>query len=115
MRPRKVIVPLAVAALASVGVASVSQGAGKTLRGTVGPGLTISVSPSAGLKPGSYTLVVRDKSKIHNFHIIGPGVNKATSVKFVGTQSFRVRLRKGQYRFVCDPHAGVQKGSFRVK
>jgi len=25
-----------------------------------------------------------------------------------------VTLKKGAYRFVCDPHASVMKGSFKV-
>jgi plastocyanin len=35
-------------------------------------------------------------------------------VEFTGTESFLLRLKKGSYRFVCDPHAGFMHGSFRV-
>jgi hypothetical protein len=36
-----------------------------------------------------------------------------TSVEFTGTKSFVLRLRKGSYRFVCDPHSGIMHGSFQ--
>jgi plastocyanin len=41
-------------------------------------------------------------------------VNVKTTVPFVGTKSFTVTLKKGTYRFVCDPHATAMKGSFKV-
>lgn len=37
-----------------------------------------------------------------------------TSVDFMGTKSVMVKLRKGTYRFICDPHASLMHGSFRV-
>ena len=68
----------------------------------------------AGVRAGLVTIVVRDRSRFHNFHLTGPGVNRRTSVAFVGTQTWRVRIRKGAtYRFVCDPHAGQMRGSFK--
>jgi plastocyanin len=35
-------------------------------------------------------------------------------VSFVGKKSLTVTLKKGTYRFVCDPHASSMKGSFKV-
>ena len=67
------------------------------------------------LKAGRYSLVVADKSGIHNFHLRGPGkVNKATSIVRQGTRTFALTLVKGTYTFVCDPHASGMKGSFTV-
>jgi len=67
------------------------------------------------LKAGTYSITVADKSNIHNFHLIGPGVNKEiTTVPFVGTKTVVVALRKGTYRFICDPHKTIMKGSFVV-
>jgi plastocyanin len=90
----------------------------KTLTATVGPGRTISLrsgtSRVSRLKAGRYRIVVRDRSSSHNFHLRGPGVNKRTAVRFKGTATWTVTLRRGRYRFVCDPHAAVMKGSFRV-
>jgi plastocyanin len=86
---------------------------------TVGPGFTIGVRTQAGkavksVKAGAVTITVRDRSAIHNLHLSGPGVNKRTTVAFTGTRTWKLRLRKGVYRFVCDPHATAMKGSFRV-
>jgi plastocyanin len=55
---------------------------------------------------------------MHNFHLKGPGVNKQiTSVAFVGTKTVTVKLTKGKYTYVCDPHATIpsMKGTFTVK
>ena len=57
---------------------------------------------------------IEDASSIHNFRLVGPGVNKATSVSGKSEQIWTVRLKKGSYRFFCDPHATIMKGSFRV-
>ena len=51
-----------------------------TLNGTVGPGFTITLTQGGKkvtkLKAGTYVFKIADKSKIHNFHLTGPGVNK---------------------------------------
>jgi plastocyanin len=92
--------------------------AGAKLTGTVGPGFTISLKRGAAavkkLAAGSYTVTVRDRSLDHDFHLSGPGVSKKTGVEFRGTVTWKVRLRKGTYRFVCDPHVAVMRGTFRV-
>ena len=49
------------------------------LTGTDGPGSTITMSKKT-VKSGTYKIVIRDRSSIHNFHLTGPGVNKKTSV-----------------------------------
>jgi plastocyanin len=84
-----------------------------TLVGTVGPGFTITMSKTT-VKAGTYAIVIHDKSNIHNFHLTGPGVNKLTSTPWVGTKTWTVKLNKGTYRFVCDPHATSMKGVLRV-
>jgi plastocyanin len=94
-------------------------GAGvKTLTATVGPGATISLKQGSRkvsrLKAGRYRIVVRDRSHMHNFHLTGPGVNKKTRVAAHGTVTWTLTLRKGTYRFVCDPHKQFMRGSFRV-
>src|SRR6266550_35677 len=46
---------------------------------------------------------------------VGPGFTRVlTGVEFTGTKSFVLRLRKGSYRFQCDPHAGIMHGRFLV-
>jgi plastocyanin len=89
------------------------------LNGTVGPGFSISLSSGGkkvtSLKAGTYRLDVTDRSAIHDFHLSGPGVNKViTSVSFQGRKSVTLTLKPGTYRYICDPHASVMKGSFRV-
>jgi plastocyanin len=101
----------------SVAVASASTTATK-LVGTDGPNFTITLTKAGkkvrALKPGKYSILIRDKSNIHNFHLTGPGLNKKTGVGFVGNSTWNVTLKKGTYKFVCDPHAAVMKGSFKV-
>ena len=107
-----------VAALAIVTSATVAQGATR-LNGTVGPGFTITLKKGntkvTTLSAGSYTIRISDRASSHNFHLTGPGVNKKTSVSATGTTTWNVRLRPGTYRYVCDPHASMMKGSFRVR
>jgi plastocyanin len=66
------------------------------------------------VKAGRYRIVVRDRSHMHNFHLIGPRVNRKTAVAAHGTKTWTLTLRKGTYRFRCDPHRSRMKGSFRV-
>ena len=89
------------------------------LTGTVGPGFTITLKKGTAkvktLKAGSYKITVSDKSNIHNFHLKGPGVNKIiTATPFKGTKTVTVKLKKGTYKYVCDPHASFMHGSFKV-
>jgi plastocyanin len=70
------------------------------------------------LKPGTYTVVVHDKSAIHNFHLASnadPTVDFKTEVPFVGDQSFTVTFRPNTiYAYACEPHWQVMNGSFRT-
>ena len=81
-------------------------------KGTVGPGFTIKMATKP-TKAGKIKLVIADKSNVHNFHLTGPGVNVKTSVAGVGTKTFLITLKKGTYKFICDPHP-FMKGSFTV-
>jgi plastocyanin len=105
---------LAAAALASAGT---SKSAGPV--GEVGPGFSIEVKLNGKdlktIKAGTYKLKVEDKSSIHNFHLIGKGLNKSTAVSFMGDQTWRVTFKPGKVTYQCDPHASVgMKGSFKV-
>ena len=106
-----------VAALAVLAVPA-ANGATPTLRGSVGPGFTITLTKAGKkvttLKAGTYKIVVADRASIHDFHLRGPGVNKSTAVAFNGTVTWTLKLRAGRYTYVCDPHASGMKGSFRV-
>ena len=90
------------------------------LEGETGPGFEIEVKQDGqdaeSVKAGAYTLKVEDKSDMHNFHLIGPGVDEeVTDVPFVGDKSVTVTLQKGTYTYQCDPHAASgMKGTFTV-
>jgi len=109
-----------VAAAALIATGNALAASPKTVTGTVGPGFTIGLAMHgkkvAKLKAGTtYRFIMRDRSSIHDFHLSGPGLNRVlTIVPFTGTKSFVLRLRKGRYRFVCDPHAGIMHGRFNV-
>ena len=91
----------------------------RKLVGTVGPGATITLRNAAGLKiaslkAGAYTIVVRDRSGVHGFHLTGAGVNKKTEIAFKGTVTWKVKLTKGTLRFVCDAHPAKMRGSIKI-
>ena len=110
------------AALAAASVLALVPSAGladgTTLTGTVGPGFSISLTDPSGalvrhLDPGAYTVHVHDESEVHNFHLVGPGVDQATVVETEGDFTWPVTLAAGTYRFFCDVHPGLN-GSFTV-
>jgi len=104
---------VAVASLGALGAALPAVAATPTYRGTVGPGFTIKLAKKPA-KAGKVTFVVSDRSSIHDFHLVGPGVNVKTSISGTGTKRFTVTLKKGTYRFLCDPHSSIMHGSFTV-
>jgi plastocyanin len=104
---------LAAAMVVALAFAASALAATPTYKGIVGPGFNISmVKPKVA---GKIRLVVSDKATDHNFHLTGPGVNVSTSVDGKGTKIFIVTLKKGNYKYVCDPHASFMKGSFTIK
>jgi plastocyanin len=105
---------------AALVVAASAQAQTTRLVGTVGPGFTITLKTTAGkkvttLKRGAYAIAVTDRSTIHNFHLRGPGVNRMTSVAGTGKTTLRVTLKRGTYRYNCDPHSSTMRGSFAVR
>ena len=110
----------AVVAAALAATASSPAASPKTVNGTVGPGFTIALTMDGKnvtkLKAGvPYRFVISDQADIHDFHLSGPGFNRVlTSVEFVGTKSVMLRLKKGSWSFVCDPHSTIMHGRFRV-
>ena len=111
----RTITPLFAAAFGALALVAGASAAAKPakLSASDGPGFTIGMSAKT-VKAGTYTITVRDRSSIHNFHLVGPGVNKKTSVSAVQTYTWTVNLKRGTYRFVCDPHASIMKGTLRV-
>ena len=88
---------------------------------TAGPAAVITLKTGAGktvktMKLGTYTMLVRDRSRIHTAHVVAPGFDKKTTLVFVGSQTWKVKLAKaGALRFYCDPHRITgMKGSARI-
>jgi plastocyanin len=117
MARRNVIVVLAV--LAAVALSAPAAATATTFYGKVGPSMTITLKRANGkvvrrVAHGTHTFVIRDRSSVHNFHLLGPGVNRKTRVGFVGRRTWRVTLSAGTYRYRCDPHRMTMRGRFKV-
>ena len=104
----------------SAGGATAGGAAAGVLTGSVGEGdayvITLMDStgaPVTSLKAGSYTVKVKDASKIHDFHITGPGVDQKTTVPEITEATWTVTLQAGTYTYKCDPHPKMT-GSFTV-
>ena len=70
------------------------------LVGTVGPGNTIDLkhadgTPVTTLPAGEYTILVRDLASIHNYHLMGPGVDELTDVAGMGDVTWTVTFSAG--------------------
>jgi len=120
MRPMSqrhaVLGALAVLALALL-VPAVAEA--RTFYGRVGPGPTITLKRGDGttvrrIPAGRHIFVIRDRSSRHNFHLLGPGVDRKTGVAFTGRRRWSVRLQAGTYRYRCDPHRTTMRGRFAV-
>jgi plastocyanin len=116
-------IALAVAATAlalALAASAPAASAPKTVQGTVGPGFTIGLTLGGKKvttlkKDVPYRFAISDRASIHDFHLMGPGINRVlTSVEFTGTKTVVLKLKKGVYRYLCDPHASFMHGSFRV-
>jgi len=110
-----------VLALALAAAATGRSGA-STLKGTVGPGFTITLKQNGKkvtrLKAGKFTFVIADKASIHNFVIeqeSGGTFEKAlTAVPFTGAKTVAVTLKKGKWKYYCKPHESIMFGFFKV-
>ena len=87
------------------------------LSGRVGPGPTIAVTRGGvrvkTVAAGPAVLVVSDRSAKDNFHLSGPGVNRASSRAGVSTATWRLTLKRGLYRYRSDATPRL-RGSFRA-
>jgi len=87
------------------------------LRATVGPGRSIVVSKAGvrlrSIAAGRAVITVMDRSAKDNFHLTGPGVNRATSKPGKQTLVWRLTLKRGLYRYRSDATPTL-RGVFRV-
>ena len=119
----------ALAVVASVVAFALAQGAGAAstpkLIGAVGKNgaFTITLTNARGkvvrtLPAGTYSIVVRDYSKLHNYELErehGGSGRDITNVGFVGTKTIRVKLVRGEYKVYCDPHEATMSQEFVVR
>lgn len=120
-----IAVVTAVATLSTAGAAmAFGSATTPTLKGTVGPGFTITLKDAAGhkvktLKAGTYKLAITDKADIHTFslkQLSGGTFNKdLTSDVFQGTKTVKVKLTKGKWQYYCALHPTEMFGNFTVK
>jgi len=122
-------VSAAVAIVASAIALALAAGAGAAstpkLTGVVGKNgsFTITLKNARGkvvrtLPAGTYTIVVRDYSTLHNFELEREHHGSSrdlTDVDFVGTKTFRVKLTRGEYKVYCDPHESTMFQNFTVR
>lgn len=113
----------ALALLAVAGILAASPAGADTpqpLKAHTGPGFEIGLVDANGAAvkaidaAGSYTFTIEDLSELHNFHLVGPGIDRATSIEGSGTETWTLELANGTYNYYCDPHATLMKGSFTV-
>ncbi len=107
------------AATVFVSLVATGMAGARTFYGKVGPGMTITLKNARGVKVsrvprGTHTIRVRDTSVFHNFHLLGPYVNRRTTVAFTGPKIWTIRFIPGAYRYRCDPHRLVMHGRFTV-
>ena len=91
----------------------------KKLFARVGPRRTISLKTASGARvksvtAGRYKISVRDASRVDNFHLIGPGINKRTGIKARTTTTWSVTFRSGPVRYRSDASKKL-RGSFAVR
>jgi hypothetical protein len=94
-----------------------SSAGGQSLTGTLGANdaFTISLVDATGakvttLKAGTYQVIIKDTSKIHNLHLSGPGgIDLKTTVPEVTDVTWPVTLTAGTYTFECDPHSSMKE------
>jgi plastocyanin len=66
---------------------------------------------------GTYSIVVHDYSKIHNFALGSQTENKrlfTTGIRWVGTKTYTVTLAAGNYAYACSAHFRTMNGTFVV-
>jgi plastocyanin len=113
------VLPLVLAAVLLPGAAH-SAATGTPLNVTVGPGFSIKVADASGqtvrrLDPGDYSITIKNLSPVseHNFHLTGPGVDMASAFDNT-TVTWDVTLVDGVYKYQCDAHPTLMKGSISV-
>jgi hypothetical protein len=67
---------------------------------------------------GTYTFVIHDYSRIHNFALGSQTANKrlfTTGIKWIGTTRYTLKLAPGNYAYACSAHFATMNGTFVVR
>jgi hypothetical protein len=87
------------------------------LAGSVGPGAKITVTRLGvrlkTVKAGPVAITVSDRSAKDNFHLVGPGVNKATTRLGKLRVTWKLTLKRGLYTYRSDATPKL-RGTFRA-
>ncbi len=108
------------AAVALLGVLAVplALAGTPTLVGTDGPSFTITLTKGgkkvSKLKPGTYIFKIADKSTAPQLPSEGAWDRQEDGGRREDNVTWKLKLKKGKYTFVCDPHKSFMKGSFTV-
>jgi len=65
------------------------------------------------LQPNRYKIVVHDRTKRQNFHLVGPKLNTKTKIATTSTATWSVYLQPGSYSYRSDRNTKLF-GAFRV-
>jgi hypothetical protein len=76
---------------------------------------TATGSRARSVVAGRYRIAVRDAARTQNFHLIGPGINRKTTVGGTARRTWTVTLRRGIYRYRSDASPRRLRGSFRAR
>jgi hypothetical protein len=66
---------------------------------------------------GTYTFVIHDYSRIHNFALGSQTENKrlfTTGIRWIGTKRYTLTLTPGNYAYACSAHYQTMNGTFVV-
>jgi plastocyanin len=70
-------------------------------------------APVRDIPAGTYTIEVRDRSRLHNFRLTGPGVERRTDIADTGTVTWTVTFRdQSIYEYLCESHPSDMYNSF---
>ena len=122
-RRSAIVAALATAIAVFVFVGAASAASHRKLVGVVGKNNAFKITLKFNgkivktLKKGTYTVVIHDDSKMHNYELDGPHGKSwtFTKVPFVGTKTFTLKLVPGKYKAYCAPHESIMFQHFTVK
>ena len=116
------VTALAIVIVIPAGTALGRGAAVPTLKGTVGPGFTITLKRNGTkvkvVTAGKYLFVVSDKSSIHDFTLqkTGGAVSKVvTATSFTGVKKATIKLKKGKWKYFCSVHPTIMFGTLTVQ